>query len=765
MRVIQALGETAGLYPNKPAVADAGHTLSYRELWEEARLLKPDPGSLVIQEPRSCLLVVKLLAYWMAGLSPLLLDPATPPERVREMLAGLSVPSGAEYLVSTSGSTGLPKVVAIGEGSLHHVLSAQIESFKVNSTSRVGWMLSPGFDASLSDIGTALCSGACLVCSPDGRPDNLDGITHLDIPPSLLQVYRPQELPDSLETLVVGGEPTPPEILREWARHYRLFSVYGPSETTVCSSLVEVDAEWDRPYLGLPIAGVLYRVENGELLIGGPTVGLGYLDSAEPFPADAEGVRWYRSGDLVGCEHDKFGWSFLGRKDRQVQLRGQRLEPEEVERRASSILGKPAACEIWNGQVVLFWERGEGSGLTEEDRLKEELSRKLMPAWVPQHYLALSTLPRNRSHKVDREQLRQLADRHLMSELTSLDCLQLRLRDYPIAKEAPRASPLGERPKLLLTGATGRLGSALVPHLESDFEVWSLQRQAGGERTYRANLTEPDFGLSVEQWAHLQEEMECVLHLAATVDLRLPLESLLAANVAPVARLRRLGKPIHYASTMAVALCQDVAGEVVGGYPRSKWLAERELLDRAGLTIRYGHLIGRPKGDELLAIVVRGLLEMGCCPVSDDPEFCFDWTPLEWAAEETARLLLEETERRQTVVLNQGLHFHLNDLAEILHRSYGVRMLSASDFARQPTSSRTAELARQALGKCLGGPLHPAFDLFLLGNNTAWLEKSSTGPPDQLETFVATVAAAVAAGPPPLGGVPAPTCSLTHPCA
>ena len=744
MRLMEAIRQVVDRHASRPAVSDARITLSYRELWEEAHLearkLSRESPAAIIQESRSCRLVVKLLAAWLSGVPPLLLDPGTPSGRVSDVLEVLGthqVPSGTEYLVTTSGSTGMPKIVAIGQGSLHRVISGQIESFRINSESTVGWILSPGFDASLSDIGTALCAGARLVCSSSGRPDHLDDITHLDIPPSLLSIHRPDDMPCTLKTLIVGGEPTPPETLREWARRFRVVSVYGPSEATICSSLVEVDEEWDRPYLGIPLPNVLYSVEGGELLIGGPTVGLGYVaSSADSFFFDGNGVRWYRTGDLVGQGHPRFGLSFVGRKDRQVQLRGQRFEPAEVERRAASVVNRPVACEVWNGQVVLFWESGDDV-YCEEDRLKQALSLTLMPAWLPQHYLGLPRMPRNGAQKIDRIALKRLADQRLQRELTSLDSLQLCLAAHREPAQTPLRKRGVKRPALLVTGATGRLGQALLPHLESRFEVWALQRKMSGPQVLQADLGQPDFGLGPEQWSFLERQMKAVLHLAASVDLKLDLASLTSLNVTPLKRLVKLGKPVYFASSLAVPLCTSDDSSVVGGYPRSKWLAEQALSKTPGLTLRYGHLIGPPRGDELLTIVLRVLAEFGCCPVSDAPRLCFDWTPLEWAAEETARLLTTEVPPRQTISIRKGRHFHLNDLADILVDGYGIRRVTPSEFATNPSPSPLASLAREALGKCLEGLTNPAFDLFLLGNSPDMLGTSSRASTGELEAYVA----------------------------
>src|SRR5690606_1464903 len=215
---------------------------------------------------------------------------------------------------------------------------------------RALFYLSPTFDASVSDIGTALLSGAALCVEPGVRrtPASMmalireRGVTHLDLPPSVLATLDPGELPASVQTIVIGGEVCPADVVRRWASRVRLVNVYGPTEATICTSLGACDPEtWDRPLIGRPLPGIGYEVVDealdpvpqgtpGELLIDGVGLARGYLNDPEltrkRFPT-LRGRRVYRTGDRVVLHHDG-EFEFLGRIDRQIKLHGLRIEPE-----------------------------------------------------------------------------------------------------------------------------------------------------------------------------------------------------------------------------------------------------------------------------------------------------------------------------------------------------------------------------------------------------------------------------------------------------
>ena len=259
-------------------------------------------------------------------------------------------PDSLAYVIYTSGTTGTSRGVAVTHHGLVSMLVQQIRAIELTEESRSLFLLSLTFDASVSDIGTALLAGAALciesAISHDGRltvtPSGLmelisqRKITYVDLPPSLLARLPTDHCPESLQCILIGGEVCPPEVVRRWAARVRLISVYGPTEATVCTSMVVCDESWDRPAIGFPVEGIIYRVADdqteGELLIGGIGLAREYVGQSEltarQFPM-IDGQRYYRTGDCVRRETE--GYIFLGRLDRQVKVRGHRIEPEQIE--------------------------------------------------------------------------------------------------------------------------------------------------------------------------------------------------------------------------------------------------------------------------------------------------------------------------------------------------------------------------------------------------------------------------------------------------
>lgn len=349
------------------------------------------------------------------------------PDRGR-LIDAAGVP--AAYVIYTSGSTGIPRGVVVGHDGLLTMLEAQIEAFEISSTSRCLWILSPSFDASISDIGTSLLAGAQLhfVNSPiHHTPSNLarliadDRITHVDIPPSLLAVIDPNAMPSRRITFIVGGEPSPPETLQRWARRHRVINVYGPTEATVCTSLCACDPEtWDRPLVGRPLPGVTYRVVDetgrdapigspGELVISGPSVAWGYLDTlgqqSEKLRLEG-GVRTFYTRDRV-VAHAPDEIEFLGRIDRQIKLNGLRIEPGEIEAamlsvpgitRVYALLAPRRAGDTERSATLAAVYQGTEHDVTD---LRARLAARL-PSWmIPHRFIARNELPTTTSGKVD----------------------------------------------------------------------------------------------------------------------------------------------------------------------------------------------------------------------------------------------------------------------------------------------------------------------------------------------------------------------------
>lgn len=434
--------EIAQCYGDLIALREPGRQLTYAQLLlyieQEAERLQREGGigSLRrIERPRSIDFILDILTTWQAGAAFLPLDLSTPQKRRDGIWNEASTADlrDVAYIIYTSGSTGQPKGVRVSHRGLLPVIEAQIQAFYLAPGKRALWMLSPAFDASLSDIGTALLSGATLCIPPaDLSPRSLlqfmaaENITHADLPPSLLPLLHP--LPSCMEVIVIGGEVCPPEIVRSHASKLRVINVYGPTEATICTSLVECDPlTWHQPLLGTPLPHVRYQVvsdtghevaegESGELWIGGISLALGYIQ--QPILEAARfqlihGERWYRSGDhvrrLPGSEYE-----FLGRLDRQIKIHGQLVAPEEIEAR---IQEHPSVLET----VVLPRQQsrsGHPSRTTllafvvprispEPDDLLKYLQHHLPPALCPR-IIYVEALPRGTSGKIDTNALNEI---------------------------------------------------------------------------------------------------------------------------------------------------------------------------------------------------------------------------------------------------------------------------------------------------------------------------------------------------------------------
>jgi len=265
----------------------------------------------------------------------------------------------AAYVIYTSGSTGRPKGVVVERGQLAYSTGVRSEFYDQPPTTFL--LLSPlHVDSAVAGFFWTLCTGGCLVIPPQrieqdvlalGALIQAEGVTHTLLVPSLYQAlleHLGTDVLSGLQVVVVAGEACPSSLPKAHAAklpNARLYNEYGPSEATVWASAAELPAT-DPVTIGRPIPGArLYVVDDalnvvpvgmvGELVIGGPGVARGYLDSesagGEPFIANPfhEG-RLYRTGDLAAWGDDGC-LRFVGRKDEQIKIRGHRIEPEEVE--------------------------------------------------------------------------------------------------------------------------------------------------------------------------------------------------------------------------------------------------------------------------------------------------------------------------------------------------------------------------------------------------------------------------------------------------
>ncbi|MCB9662174.1 MAG: AMP-binding protein [Sandaracinaceae bacterium] len=497
------------------AVLDRGRAYLYGQL--SARVVQVmatlreagvSEGALVaLGGGRDVLRVADLVALFKVGACPLLLCPRWPrryqEECVRRSGATWSLaagrlastlvarghdspraqlPAGLAYVVYTSGSAGVPKGVLVPHAGLLPVLDTQRRAFGLEPGSRSLFMLGLGFDASLSDLGTAILAGATLVledevaCAPGRLGQTLarHHVTYVDLPPAYLSSLDERALPPSLTTVVVGGEVPPARDVRRLAPHVALFNVYGPSEATICTSIARCGSDWSRPFIGHPIAGIRYSLRDGgtpgphgwegELVVEGPGVAYGYLgDEAQTRERFRDGpVRAFCTGDRV-CRTPSGAWEFLGRVDRQLKRRGQLVAPEHVE---AALLGAgPVAAATVSldadEQLVATVERHPTAAQVAPRELEAQLlaglREALPPSLVPDRVKVVAALPRTANGKVahDRASARAVASTMRAAQRRAPACAPTRSEP-----EVPGSRPSDGRAALLAALMGAALGRA-----------------------------------------------------------------------------------------------------------------------------------------------------------------------------------------------------------------------------------------------------------------------------------------------------------------
>jgi amino acid adenylation domain-containing protein/thioester reductase-like protein len=340
------------------------------------------------------------------------------------------------YVIYTSGSTGAPKGVLVEHHSLSYVVDELVGRYGITPEDNVLQFASLSFDTSIEQITVALLGGATLVL-PDHAwaPSELAArlrahqVTVMDLTPAYWRQFLTSvaagagELPVRL--VIVGGEAVNAEDCRtalDLMPGVRLVNAYGLTETTITSCVMDLTgdvlpARGAAP-VGRPLPGTVVHVldehgvpvgpgERGEIYIGGRGVARGYLseDGRGRFQLDPyspePGARRYRTGDL-GTWTEQGNLEVLGRIDRQLKIRGFRVEPGEIE---ATLAGHPGIANVavtayeQNGQRRLAaYYTGESSPVKE---LREYVARYLPDYMVPSSFVALPELPLKTNGKVD----------------------------------------------------------------------------------------------------------------------------------------------------------------------------------------------------------------------------------------------------------------------------------------------------------------------------------------------------------------------------
>jgi amino acid adenylation domain-containing protein len=271
-------------------------------------------------------------------------------------------PDTPAYCIFTSGSTGTPKGVLLLHRQVTSGLEAQVAAGLYDRQARLLQFSSYTFDTCIADIFATLLSGGCI-CVPRDEDrllrisENINefSATAIDLTPSVARMIQPDEVPQ-LKVLRLGGEAMHQWHIQTWADRCNLQNTYGPTECCVqCTFVDRVPRTMSPSIIGKGIGCNTWVVDPqnhkylmplgavGELAIQGPSVASGYVNNTakskalflsrapwlDTYSVDCD-YPVYLTGDLVKF-NEQGDLIFLGRKDNQIKIRGQRVEPEEIE--------------------------------------------------------------------------------------------------------------------------------------------------------------------------------------------------------------------------------------------------------------------------------------------------------------------------------------------------------------------------------------------------------------------------------------------------
>ncbi|MEU5566947.1 AMP-binding protein [Micromonospora musae] len=411
--------------------------------------------------------IAAILGTLAAGCAYVPLDPGFPHRRLRHMLSGAAVttilcapeheelaralvadrpatrvlvqadprpaplrpvpvdPDALAYVLFTSGSTGVPKAVGQTHRNLLHVVRNQIDTLHIGPTDRLSLLASFSFDAAIPDLYPALLTGAAVIpvdLRRHGLAHAVEQLARHDVTVyhSTPTVYRflldtpGVERLDRVRVVLLGGEQaTHADAARgqgRFAPGCLLVNGYGATELTFAARYALPLAEADPSATGpLPIGAALpgYQLRltaDGEIVVRSAHLAPGYLDQdSDRFFTDADGVPAYRTGDL-GERLPSGELRCLGRLDRQVKVRGFRIELTEIEALLAAEPGVAGVRAVARDGALLAYVR-PAAGPLDPAALRAALARQLPEYALPRAVVPVDEFPLTVSGKVDERAL------------------------------------------------------------------------------------------------------------------------------------------------------------------------------------------------------------------------------------------------------------------------------------------------------------------------------------------------------------------------
>ncbi|KTD52989.1 amino acid adenylation domain-containing protein [Legionella quateirensis] len=362
------------------------------------------------------------------------------------------------YVIFTSGSTGTPKGVMITQHSVLNLINAVRNKCSINEQDKIVQFFETTFDVSVAELFMTLFSGATLVIADNDErtdPERLldllknQQVTVLTLPPPFLNLMPVTKLP-SLRMLIVTGDVANQALIDKWLAVTEVLNAYGPTETTVWASIGYFNQTNEFNNLGSALDNVQFYVlnehmdsikpgETGELFIAGQCLATGYLHDHiktnsvfinNPFKPD---TLMYRTGDYVKLLPGE-QLLYLGRVDRQIKVRGYRIELTEIEAALLTLSEISQVALVIHGdsldkQIVCFY-RSVHSELKAE-KIRQELLILLPEYMIPSRFIPINSFPVTSSGKIDYKFLSQEYLNNFSSiepitnkQLSLLDCFK-----------------------------------------------------------------------------------------------------------------------------------------------------------------------------------------------------------------------------------------------------------------------------------------------------------------------------------------------------
>jgi amino acid adenylation domain-containing protein len=423
-----------------------------------------------------------------------------------------SHPLSLAYISFTSGSTGVPKGVAVPQRAVLRLVMQPLFA-PLGAGQRLLQMAPVAFDASTLEIWGALLTGATIVVAPPGPlglPDIASVLRDTGVTVAWLTAGLFHQLAETdlgavagVPVVLAGGDALNPDTVRAVlaAREGRpLVNGYGPTENTTftaCHVMTDVGQVGATVPIGVPIQQTSVHILDsagrpvpigvtGELYTGGDGLARGYSGNAsgtarsfvpDPF---GHGARLYRTGDLARWRADGL-LEFVGRVDDQVKIRGFRIEPGEVAAVLRSHPGVRESVVVVSGtgaqkHLVAYVTPAEG---VERDELRPAVLRDFLASRLPDYlipagFLALDRLPLNANGKIDRAALPAPERDAQGPVIPPQGPTEERLADVwrrLLPADGPRGADLGRDDGFFAVGGNSLLAARLMFRIREEFDV------------------------------------------------------------------------------------------------------------------------------------------------------------------------------------------------------------------------------------------------------------------------------------------------------